>query len=135
MAQTHRVTVRIAEAAILRLEEILTRQDRPLNPKSRAAMVEQVLTLAGRIFDVDDGLLLTTREDLSRWVDESVEIADRLIVQSVKAAVADLYGEDIEAERSIDGRYFTLRRADDTRTARLPNSRAELSVPNLEHVR
>ena len=64
-----------------------------------------------------------------------IENADRLVVQSVKESVAALYGEDIEAERSIDGRYFTLRRAGDTRTARLPSSRAELSRPNLEHVR
>ena len=132
---TDRVTVRIAEAAILRLEEVLTRAERPLNPRTRATMVEEILALVSRIFDLDDGLLLTTREDLSRWVDESVEIADRLIVQSVKAAVIDLYGEQVEAERSLDGQYFTLRRAGDTRTARLPSSRAELSVPNLERVR
>ena len=51
---TDRVTVRIAEAAILRLEEVLTRSDRPLNPQTRATMVEEVLTLSARIFDQDD---------------------------------------------------------------------------------
>ena len=48
---TDRVTVRIAEAAILRLEEVLTRAERPLNPRTRATMVEEVLALAARIFD------------------------------------------------------------------------------------
>ena len=66
-------------------------------------MVEEVLTLAGRIFDLDDSLLLTTLEDLEGFRDEVIENADRLIVQSVKESVAALYGEDIEAERSIDG--------------------------------
>ena len=135
MAKTERVTVRIASAKIHRLEEILTRHDRPLNPQTRATMVEEVLTLAGRIFDLDDSLLLTTLEDLEGFRDEVIENADRLIVQSVKESVAALYGEDIEAERSIDGRYFTLRRAGDTRSARLPSSRAELSRPNLEQIR
>ena len=44
---TDRVTVRIAKAAILRLEEVLTRSDRPLNPQTRATMIEEVLD-AGR---------------------------------------------------------------------------------------
>ena len=132
---TDRVTVRIAEAAILRLEEVLTRAERPLNPRTRATMVEEILALAARIFDLDDGLVLTTLEDLEGFRDEVIEIADRECLRAAKEAVSDLYGHEIEAVRSLDGQYFTLRRAGDTRKARLPSSRAELSVPNLERVR
>ena len=124
---TDRVTVRIAEAAILRLEEVLTRSDRPLNPQTRATMVEEVLTLAARIFDNDDGLLLTTREDLEGFRDEVIQIADVAAVTNARSSIQDLFDEQVTVERSLDGRYFTVARADGStgngRTHRLPSTR------------
>ena len=133
MPGKERISIRIEVAGLARLEKVL--ELRAVNPKSRAGLIEEIVSLAERIFDPKDETILTTTPYLTAYRDQLREIADRLCVQSAKEAVADLYGEDIEAERSIDGRYFTLRRAGDTRTARLPSSRAELSRPNLEHVR
>ena len=110
MAKTERVTVRIASAKIRRLEEILTRQDRPLNPQTRATMVEEVLTLAARIFDLDDGLVLTTLEDLEGFRDEVVQISDRASVSAARLSIEDLFDEKVKVERSLDGSAFTISR-------------------------
>ena len=110
MAKTERVTVRIASAKIRRLEEILTRQDRPLNPQTRATMVEEVLTLAARIFDLDDGLVLTTLEDLEGFRDEVVQVADVASVTAARLSVEDLFDEKVKVERSLDGSAFTISR-------------------------
>ena len=110
MVKTKRVTVRIAEAAILRLEEILTRQDRPLNPQTRATMVEEVLTLASRIFDNSDGLLLTNREDLEVFRDEVIQVADVAAVTNARLSIEDLFDEKVKVERSLDGSSFTISR-------------------------
>ena len=133
---TDRVTVRIAEAAILRLEEVLTRSDRPLNPQTRATMVEEVLTLSARIFDQDDEILLTTRSDLETFRDEVVQVADVAAVTNARSSIQDLFDEQVTVERSLDGRYFTVARADGStgngRTHRVPSTRdavAGVSLP------
>ena len=124
---TDRVTVRIAKAAILRLEEVLTRSDRPLNPQTRATMIEEVLKLAARIFDLDDGLVLTTLEDLEGFRDEVIQIADVAAVTNARSSIQDLFDEQVTVERSLDGRYFTVARADGAtgngRTHRVPSTR------------
>ena len=133
MPGKERISIRIEVAGLARLEKVL--ELRAMNPKSRAGLIEEIVSLAERIFDPKDETILTTTPYLETYRDQLRETADRLCVSSVREAISDLFDEEIEAERSIDGRYFTLHRAGDTRTARLPSSRAELLRPNLEHVR
>ena len=58
MTQKRRATVRVDEEPLAHLEKVLV--GRPILPGSRAQLVEEILRLAARIFDLDDSLVLTT---------------------------------------------------------------------------
>ena len=101
MTQKRRATVRVDEEPLAHLEKVLV--GRPILPGSRAQLVEEILRLAGRVFDPKDELLLATRTDLESFRERLIERADREVVSAVRAAVEDLFDEEVEIERSLDG--------------------------------
>lgn len=124
--ETKRATVRVAETKLSALENVLI--GRPILPGSRAQLVEEILALCTRIFDPRDQTLLATKTDLESFRERLLERADREVVSAVRAAVEDLFSEEIEIERSLDGQYYTVRRPQAPEShARIPSSKNALA--------